>query len=128
MRAGDTLPTWAHTVTAAPMQALAKVLRDPNLIHLDPSAAAAAGLGNRVINQGPANLAYLIDLLGRTFPESRLLSLESRYLANVRDGDTVEAGGVITASDDEAIRCDLWLNVRGSGPAVTASATLVRRL
>jgi 3-hydroxybutyryl-CoA dehydratase len=127
MNPGDALPTRVVTVTAPPMRDVAKILRDPNPIHLDPLAAAAAGFGDRVINQGPSNLAYVIDMLIDAFPGHRLRSIESRYLGSVRDGDVVEAGGEVrTATDDEVI-CDAWLKIRGSGTALSVAATLKRR-
>lgn len=121
------LPTLTHTVRAAAMVPIADILRDPNPIHLDPAAVKAAGLGDRVINQGPANLAYVMNMLARAFPDHRLEQMESRFLANVRDGDTVEAGGMITAREGNRITCEVWLNVADAGPAVKGRATLVRR-
>lgn len=125
---GDALPSRTLTVRPAAMAVLAEVLHDPNPIHLYPAAAEAAGLGPRVINQGPANLAYIIDMLAQAFPGHRLLSLESRYLANVCGGDEVEAGGQVTAAEGDTVRCDAWLKiVPGDRVAVSASATLIRR-
>jgi acyl-CoA thioesterase FadM len=80
-----------------------------------------------VINQGPANLAYLINMLSAAFPEHRLESLESRFLANVRADDRVEAGGTIAEISGDRITCDLSLEVEGSGPAVKARAVLTPR-
>ena len=57
MQVGDELaPFSVESVSAEAMAVLAEVLRDPNPIHLDPAAAAAAGLGNSRINKGPANI------------------------------------------------------------------------
>ena len=61
-------PLRIASISAADMQEWAQVLRDPNPIHLDPRAVAARGLGDRVINQGPANLAYIIAMLQAAFP------------------------------------------------------------
>ena len=141
MKAGDSLPVWQHRVEAAAMVPVAEILRDPNPIHLDPAAVAAIGLGDRVINQGPANLAYVVNMLAAAFPDHRLEALESRFLANVRADDLVEAGGTIDEIDegrselfltDEGIdegrvTCDVWLNVEGGAPAVKGRAVLVPR-
>lgn len=127
MTADHTLATWSHRVRAEDMRPLADILRDPNPIHLDPSAAAAAGLGDRVINQGPANLAYIVNLLAKAFPSYRLAGLQSRFLAAVRHGDMVEAGGRILSREADAIECELWLDVAGAGRAVAAKARLVPR-
>jgi acyl dehydratase len=127
MSPGDPLPLLRHEVKAAAMVPLAQILRDPNPIHLDPAATAAAGLGDRVINQGPANLAYVLNMLAAAFAAYRVEALESRFLANVRDGDLVEAGGKVVASEPGRIECEIWLNVVGAGPAVAGRAVLVPR-
>lgn len=127
MKAGDELPGWRHEVRASAMVPLAAILRDPNPIHLDPAAVAAAGLGDRVINQGPANLAYVVNMLGNALPNHRIERLDSRFLANVRDGDIVEARGTIVEATDDRVTCDVWLDLQGTGPAVRGRATLVRR-
>jgi len=103
------------------------VLRDPNPIHLDPQAVKAKGLGDRVINQGPANLAYVIAMLQTAFPQARICSLDVRYLDNVFAGDTVEAGAkVVSVTGDNSARitCELWLNIQTRGPAIQGSAVL----
>lgn len=127
MLPGDQLPTRVIKIEAAPMRVLAEVLRDPNPIHLDPAAAEAAGLGDRVINQGPANLAYVMDMLREAFPEHVLTSFDSKFLANVRDGDVVEAGGVVRSVETSGVRCDAWLRLENGADAVTASALLTAR-
>ena len=127
MQPGASLPSQFHVVSAPPMKILAKILRDPNPIHLDASAVAAAGLGDKVINQGPANVAYIISMAQAALPNHRLAKLESRYLANVRDGDHVEAGGTVTASNPDEIICETWLRVEGGVTAATATLTLVPR-
>ncbi len=124
---GTALPSKHRVITAPPMKVLAKILRDPNPIHLDASAVAAAGLGDKVINQGPANVAYIISMVQEAFPDHRLAKLESRYLANVRDGDHVEAGGTVTESSPDMITCETWLRLEDGSNAVAATLTLVPR-
>lgn len=128
MTVGDALPPWRiESVSPQNMRRLAETLRDPNPIHLDPSAVAKLGLGDRVINQGPANLAYIINMLHAALPAAQLLQLDARFLANVFGGDAVEAGGRVTAVGEggKRITCDTWLNVDGRGPAVSAQAQLL---
>lgn len=127
---GDSLPVLRiESISAEKMRQLAAVLRDPNPIHLDPAAVAKLGLGDRVINQGPANLAYIINMLRAAFTNSRLLQLDARFLSNVFAGDAVEAGGRVTslthAADGTRVACETWLNVDGLGPAVTANALVL---
>jgi 3-hydroxybutyryl-CoA dehydratase len=96
----------------------AEVLRDPNPIHLDPQAVVARGLGNRVISQGPANLALIITMLQTAHPGARLSSLDVRYLDNVFAGDTVEPGFEVTATEGSRVTCKVWLNTAIQGTAV----------
>lgn len=127
---GDLLPSWRiESVSPDNMRRLAETLRDPNPIHLDPDAVAKLGLGNRVINQGPANLAYIINMLHAAFPGAALLQLDARFMANVFAGDAVEAGGRVTAIESTSkgthVSCDTWLNIDGRGAAVGANAVLL---
>ncbi|HRK64433.1 MAG TPA: MaoC family dehydratase [Terricaulis sp.] len=130
MQVGDELaPFSVGSVSAEAMAVLAEVLRDPNPIHLDPAAAAAAGLGNRRINQGPANFSYVINMLTRAFPQARLAGLDIAFTQNVREGDHVHARGRIKSIETKAgqarIVCDIWLDVEGGAPALKGEATLI---
>ena len=127
MKVGHILPVHRLKITASPMRTMALILRDPNPIHLDPAASAAAGLGDRVINQGPSNVAYVMDMLMAAFPGHRLQAFECRFLSSVRDGDDVEAGGVVTEVSDDRTFCEAWLKVGEGAVALLALATLVRR-
>lgn len=127
MKPGDTLPSRVRKVDAAAMAVMAEVLHDPNPIHLDPAAAAAAGLGDRAINQGPANLGYVVDMLQAALPGHRIAKLDSRYLANVRDGDLVTAGGHVSRVEPKRIECDAWLKAEDGTIAVAVVASLVQR-
>jgi acyl dehydratase len=109
---------------------LALLLHDPNPIHFDVAAVAAAGLGDREVNQGGATMAYLYDMLIRWTGSRRCVrSLQCRFLANVFAGDTVVAGGVVTAVRDESgsreVDCDVWLDIEHGARAVSGSATIV---
>ena len=120
-------PLRIPSVSAADMHDWAQVLRDPNPIHLDPQAVKAKGLGDRVINQGPANLAYVITMLQSALPGARLCLLDARYVDNVFGGDCVEVGAKVTAvrvGDAPRVTCEFWLNVESRGPALQGSAVL----
>jgi acyl dehydratase len=126
---GTDLPPYSiAAVDPESMKLWAAFLRDPNPIHLDPRAVQAKGLGDKVINQGPANLAYIITMLQRTLPGSILVSLEVRYAGSVFGGDAVEAGGKITEVAREAsglrIGCDVWLRANDRDFAITGQAVL----
>ena len=130
LEVGDTLGPWRlPSVEPDKMRALAQVLRDPNPIHLDPNAVAKLGLGDRVINQGPANLAYIVNMLNTALPGARLEQLDARFLANVFGGDAVEASARVTAVETvpggTRVRCEASLVVPERGPTVTALAVLL---
>lgn len=123
---GQTLPPFEiSSIQPEAMVVWARLLRDPNPIHLHVAAVQAAGLGDKRINQGPANLAYILNMLARAFPDLRVESTDVRYMANVLEGDRVIAGGTVTAADGGRITCDIWLEVDGRGRALAGSATLI---
>lgn len=129
---GDVIPPF--TIIAAPdaMKVWAQALHDPNLIHLDPEAVKAKGLGDRVINQGPANLAYVMNALRAAFPHGAIEKLEARFLDNVFGGEAVEASGRVVEMVEEnglrRISCDVWLTPRGRDPVLTGVAIISESL
>jgi acyl dehydratase len=110
------------------MKAWAGFLRDPNPIHLDPRAVKSKGLGDRVINQGPANLAYVINMLQRAFPGAMIRTLDIRYVDNVFGGEAVEASGKITQLSESAgeirLACEVVLRAEARGAVISGTATL----
>lgn len=107
---GDALPPFRiASVDPDAMKIWAAALHDPNAIHLDRAAVAAKGLGDRVINQGPANLAYVINMIRGAFPGAAIRSLDVRYVDNVFEGDDVTAGGTVSAIEGSEVTCDVWL-------------------
>lgn len=117
-RSGDALPPFriAH-VSAEGMKVWAKILHDPNPIHLDPAVVRAKGLGDRVINQGPCNVAYMINMLQKAFPGCMIEALDTRFVDNVFAGDTIEAAGKVTevtqAGGKTKVQCEIWLRAEG---------------
>ena len=125
MNVGDTLPPFRiPAVDPEAMKTWAVALHDPNAIHLDRAAVAAKGLGDRVINQGPANLAYVINMLRAAFPGGVIRSLDVRYIDNVFEGDDVSAGGTVTAIDDSRATCDVWLRAAGRDLVIKGMAVV----
>jgi 3-hydroxybutyryl-CoA dehydratase len=129
MKAGDSLPPYTlNAVKPESMKLWAGILHDPNPIHLDPQAVRARGLGDKVINQGPANVAYLMTMLQRAFPDAVLESLDVRYAGMVYGGDPVEAGGsireVTQGADGSRVSCDIWLRAGGREGVLSGVAVL----
>ena len=112
---------FVREVRPEPMVDFADLLQDPNPIHLDEAAARG-----RVINQGPINAGYVIAMLREAYPDATITALRLRFMANVRGGDTVTAGGTVTSEDDAEVRCDVWLDIDDGPRAVEGSATLRR--
>ena len=81
---------FAREVRPEPMVDFADLLQDPNPIHLDEAAARG-----RVINQGPINAGYVIAMLRAAYPDATISSIRLRFMANVRGGDHVTAGGEV---------------------------------
>jgi len=112
---------FAREVRPEPMVDFADLLQDPNPIHLDEAAA-----GGRVINQGPINAGYVIAMLRAAHPDARIAALRLRFMANVRGGDHVTAGGEVLSEDGGELHCAVWLDIDDGPRAVEGSATLRR--
>lgn len=112
---GMELPSWeVAAVSAEKMKTMAALLCDPTPIHWDPEAVAALGLGERPINQGPLNMAYVMNMLAAWCGGyERLRRFRVRFLGTVFADDRLVAGGVVTAVRDEGgVRvadCDIFL-------------------
>jgi acyl dehydratase len=122
---GDALPPFViESVSPDAMKEWAVFLADPNPIHLDVEVVKAKGLGDRVINQGPINVAYMMNMLMAAFPGARIEAMDSRFLDNVYGGDKVVASGRITAVDGDRIDCEFSLDAEGRGTVNAGTATV----
>ncbi|CAH1663817.1 MULTISPECIES: MaoC family dehydratase [unclassified Chelatococcus] len=114
---GDVIPPFRIVAKPEAMKEWADFLHDPNPIHLDPAVVHAKGLGDRVINQGPANVAYVMNALHRAFPGGAITMIDVRFLDNVYGGDEVEASGTVTevtvVDGRKRIACDVTLRTLG---------------
>lgn len=123
---GDALPPFVvESANPEAMKAWAVFLADPNPIHLDVEVVKAKGLGDRVINQGPMNVAFLMNMLMAAFPNATIETMDSRFLDNVYGGDKVTAQGSITAVEGNRISCEFTLDVDGRGPVNSGTATII---
>src|SRR4051794_17703957 len=126
---GTPLPPWSPgPVSPEKMKIFAAIARDPNPIHWDRAAVAERGLGDRLINQGPLNLGYVVNMLLTWTGPASLRDVTVRFTSNVFDGDEVNAGGVVTGIRVEQgtrlADCDVWLD-RGDGTRVIAGTATV---
>ena len=74
-------------VSPEKMKIFAAIARDPNPIHWDRAAVAERGLGDRLINQGPTNLGYVVNMLLAWTGPASLRDIAVRFTSNVFDGD-----------------------------------------
>lgn len=121
-------PLVIESVSAEAMKEVAVVLADPNPIHLDPEAVKALGMGDRVVNQGPTNVAWILDMLRAAVPGATIRNLKVRMLANVFGGDRVVAAGRVDTNElvdgERRLTASVWLDVDGGARAVEGTATL----
>ena len=126
IKPGDALPPFViESVSPDAMRDWSVFLADPNPIHLDAEVVKAKGLGDKRINQGPINVAYMMNMLMATFPGCRIESMDSRFLDNVYEGDRAVASGEVTAVEGNRVSCDLKLDVDGRGSVNAGTATII---
>jgi acyl dehydratase len=115
-------------VDAAPMKTFAALVRDPYPIHWDPEAVRATGQGDRPVNQGPLNLAYIADLLMAWAGDDAIRRLTVGFHGRVYADDTVVAGAAVDDEIDLAgervARCTVWLD--RDGTRLVSGTALVR--
>ena len=126
---GDSIPPWSMDhVDPERMKTMAAILRDPYPVHWDRAANAALGLEGRVINQGPLNLSYVVNMLLAWAGPSCVRRLTVAFGRPVLDGEHVVAGGTVTTvethDDERWAHCNVWLDRHGehvvTGTAVVA--------
>jgi acyl dehydratase len=98
----EVTPFVVESVSAEKMKLMAALLHDPNPIHLDPEAVRRLGMGDAVVNQGPANQAYLVNMLTRFAGDpGAVRRITVRFLGNVFAGERVECRGRVSEVDAE---------------------------
>jgi acyl dehydratase len=130
VRVGDLLPDLViERVNAEKMKTMAAILRDPNPIHWDVEAVQALGMGDRPVNQGPNNMAYLVSLLASYAGGYEYVSaIRVRFLASVFAGERLVAGGRVVSVDGADVGCEVWLRRNGDETdAVMAGTAVVHR-
>lgn len=87
----------SHKVTAADVEAFAKITGDTNPVHLDEAYAAKTRFGRRIAH-GMLAVSYLSALLGTKFPGpgTIYLSQSVSFLAPVYLGDTITATATVS--------------------------------
>lgn len=126
---GDTLENWSFSVIQENMNLWAEILDDPNPIHLDVNSVKLIGLGEKTINQGHANIAYIINAIDQNFPNSEIIRLNNKMTDSIVEGDQVNVSGYIenisTKNDSIIITCRLKLNVGQEKVSVISEADIL---
>jgi 3-hydroxybutyryl-CoA dehydratase len=121
-------------VDSARMKILALLLADPNPVHLDPEAARRLNIADREVNQGPSNMAMVVNMLTQTWPDAELRQLRVRLLGQVLADEGVEAVGNILQSatfetdghEFQRLTVQFMLSVDGRGTVAVGEAELER--
>lgn len=116
--AAEALPRWQRHVSDADARAWADVLQDHNPLHADAAATGASGLGDGLVNPGPAAIGYLMTMLLEAFPGAEIRSLRSKFVAPVLTPADVVATGVVDRREriagGELVHASLELHARGT--------------
>ncbi len=126
VQAGQDIPSWdMERVDPARMRTMAAILRDPYPVHWDRQANARLGLGGRVINQGPLNLGYIVNMLHAWTGAGSVRRLTVKFGSPVLDEDHVTARGrvveVVERGAERRAVCEVWLE-RDGVAVVTGTA------
>lgn len=124
--AGTELESISVRVENGKMKTIAAIMRDPNPTHFDVETVRILGLGDRLLNQGPANAGYLMELVRRhAGGAANVRAFSVRYLGTVHEGDAVVCAGTVAAVDAEAKTATLELSASVDGTPVVAGSAVI---
>jgi len=124
---GDELERTVDDLRAADMKLVAALLQDPYPPHFDPQRAEELGYPG-LLNQGPANLAYMLQPLVRELDApSDLASFDTRFHDMVFEDETVTATATVegktAAEDGGVVEFAIELTKENGETAVDGTAT-----
>ena len=126
---GSHLKDWSFLVSQESMNTWAKVLDDPNPIHLDVNAVELLGMGSKTSNQGPANIAYIINMVEKNFPGSQIKKMNNKMTNSILEGDLVKVSGQVLKIEnkegDLLISCSIKLTVDEERVAVISEVDVL---
>jgi acyl dehydratase len=123
-------PLRIDPVPVEQMKTVAALLDDSNPIHWDVESVKALEMGDRPVNQGPNNLAYVINMLVAWAggDNAAVKRIQCRFLGNVFGGDAVTARAVVTAireqSGQRLADLDVWLERSTEDRVLAGTATV----
>ena len=99
------------------MKTMAALLRDPYPIHWDTEGNEKMGIKGKVVNQGPLNLSYLVNMLMDWQGQDCIRRLTVRFTGWVLGEDTLSAHGKVISIDNTnnelLAECEIWLERDG---------------
>lgn len=118
-----TLNTVRLQVDMPAILAYAEITDDFNPLHVDPEFAATTPMGG-VIAHGTMSLNLVWQALAQTFGASAACTstVDVRFARPVRVGDTVEAGGVESASHPGSF--EVWVRNQDGIAVIEGTATV----
>jgi len=128
---GVEIPAFVVDVADERMKTVAALLNDSNPIHWDVESVRRLGMGDRPVNQGPNNLAYVANALiaWAGGDPGAVRRLQVRFLGNVFGGERVTARGVVTGVRREGgvalADLDVWLERAEDDRVLDGTATVV---
>lgn len=131
LKIGTVLPEVVTTsVRPDDIKVVALILRDPNPIHFDLEAAAKAGMGDRVVNQGGSTMAYIVNYLADwAGSRAAVRTVTCSFRGNVLACDDVSVGAIVTSienhEDGFLVGYDVWADVLGGRRAISGSANVL---
>ena len=129
IKADDEIPSLnIPSVDPQRMKTMAALLRDPYPIHWDAEGNEKMGIKGNVVNQGPLNLSYLVNMLMNWQGQDCIRRLTVRFTGWVLDGDSLSAHGKVISlnntNDELLAKCEIWLERDGErllqGEAIVA--------
>lgn len=110
-------PLEIPSVDEQKMKTMAALLRDPYPIHWDAKGNEQMGIKGKVVNQGPLNLSYLVNMLMEWQGADCIRRLTVDFTGWVLGGDHLTACGKVveirSSSDTRLARCEIWLERQG---------------
>lgn len=124
---GDILPRFTvDRIDPYALKIIAALMDDPNPIHFDADAVREAGLGDRVIAQGPMTFGYLLAMIGTALGSNDgIRSARIRFLDNLFVGDTLECSGVVNDITADGTTATLNCRAEANGRAIATMQAIV---
>ncbi|MCW3064048.1 MAG: protein dehydratase [Solirubrobacterales bacterium] len=117
-------PLVVESIDVEKMKTMAAILQDPNPIHYDADLVRELGMGDAPVNQGPINLALLMEAVCRFGggPDS-LKRIRVRFLGNVFGGERYECTGKVVAIDGDIAELEVGATANGR-PVLAGTASV----